>query len=73
VIATSFEIPVEQISDSCSDQTIEQWDSVGHINLVMALEQEFGLSFTMEEIMHLRDIAAISKAIAEKSGRPAAA
>jgi acyl carrier protein len=69
LIATTFEIPPDRVTDDSSGQTIEQWDSVGHINLVMALEQKFGVSFTMEEIMHLRDVGAICKAIAEKGGK----
>ena len=63
-------LPGEVIREH-SGQTIEKWDSVGHINLVMALEQKFGVSFTMEEIMHLRDVGTICKAIAEKGGKPA--
>ncbi len=70
LIATTFEIPVEQVADNSSGETIEQWDSVGHINLVMALEQKFGVSFTMDEIMHLRSVDAICKALAEKGGKP---
>ena len=71
-IAATFEISVEQVADDSSGQTIEQWDSVGHINLVMALEQKFGVSFTMEEIMQLRDVRAICRVISEQSGKPTA-
>ena len=67
LVADSFEIPIERIGDDSSSQTIEQWDSVGHINLVMALEAEFGVSFAMEEIMRLHDVRAISKVLAEKT------
>ena len=70
VIASTFEIPAERVADDSSSQSIEQWDSVGHINLVMALEQKFAVSLTMDEIMHLHDVGAICRAIAEKGGKP---
>jgi acyl carrier protein len=73
LIASTFSIPLESVADNSSGQTIEQWDSVGHINLVMAVEQKFGVSFTMDEIMHLRDVGAICRAVTEKAGKPTSA
>jgi acyl carrier protein len=66
-IASTFEIPIETIRDDSSSQTIEKWDSIGQINLVMALEQELGLSFTMDEILQLKDIATICRVVAGKT------
>jgi acyl carrier protein len=66
-IATTFEIPIESVTEESSGLTVEKWDSIGHINLVMALEQQFGVSFTMEEIMQVKDVATICKVIGEKS------
>lgn len=60
-IASTFDIPVEAVGADSSSQTIEQWDSIGHINLVMALEQRLALKFTLEEIMEMKSIGAICK------------
>ena len=68
-IASTFEVPVETIGEGCSSQTIEKWDSIGQINLVMALEQELGLSFTMDEIVQLKDFASICRVVADKAPR----
>lgn len=68
-IASTFEVPVETICDDSSSQTIEKWDSIGQINLVMALERELGLSFTMDEILQLKDFASICKVVAAKVPR----
>lgn len=69
-IAATFEIPVETICDDSSNQTVEKWDSIGQINLVMALEQELGLNFTMEEIAELKDFAAICRVVERKMSEP---
>ena len=65
-IASTFEIPVETVNSHSSSQTIEQWDSMGHINLVMALEQRFGVKFTMDEIMKLRNFASLCQVMEGK-------
>ena len=67
-IAGTFELPLESINEASSSESIEKWDSVGHINLVMALEQSLGLSFTMDEIALMKDFQAICKVVATKAG-----
>ena len=45
-----FGDPALVISDATSPVDIEGWDSFNHINLMMQLEEDFGLSFTTQEI-----------------------
>jgi acyl carrier protein len=59
VIASTFEVPEDQITNDCSSGKIPQWDSIGHLNLILALEERFKISFTVDEIMALRDVTAI--------------
>jgi acyl carrier protein len=46
-----------------------QWDSIGHMDLIMAVEQEFGVTFASFELAQLQSADAITKAVAERSGR----
>jgi len=48
-----FEIPIDQISEDSSPDTIESWDSLKHMNLVIALEEEFDCQFSDSEILDL--------------------
>ena len=50
VMSAVFEIPVEQIKDDSSPDTIESWDSLKHMNLIISLEDEFTIEFTDREI-----------------------
>jgi acyl carrier protein len=68
VIAATLEVPIESISDDDSPATLSQWDSLAHLNLVMALEQNFGVKFTLDEILGLRDVRTIQRALRQKSG-----
>ncbi len=40
----------EDITDDFSKDKSDKWDSLGHLNLIVLLENEFAISFTPEEI-----------------------
>ena len=56
-------LDVDSISDSDSVETIKTWDSVRHLNLIMAIEERFGLTFEADEIPDLISVRAISDAL----------
>ena len=66
VIALTFNVSEDQITDDCSGATIPQWDSIGHLDLILALEERFQVSFTVDEIMTMRDATAIRTVLEDK-------
>lgn len=68
LIAETLQISVESIADDSSPATLPQWDSLGHLNLVMALEQKFGVSFTLDEIIQMQDLPTIRQFLQDKKG-----
>ncbi len=63
IIAGTFGIAPETITEDFSDQTCEVWDSVRHLTLVLAIEEEFGITFDEDEIWNLASLAALTEAI----------
>jgi acyl carrier protein len=61
-----FGVPRERITPAASPETIETWDSIQHLNLVLALEEKFGVQFSPEEIEEMKSIAAVTKVLAGK-------
>jgi acyl carrier protein len=53
IMAQALKIPLEQITEETSVETIESWDSLNHINLILALEHGFGTTFAPEEIVQM--------------------
>ena len=53
VMSAVFEISVEQITEDSSPDTIESWDSLKHMNLVIALEDEFNISIPDSEVANI--------------------
>jgi acyl carrier protein len=61
-----FGIPPEKITAESSPQTVESWDSIQHLNLVLALEEKFNLQLSPEEIEDLKSIGDAAKLIESK-------
>jgi acyl carrier protein len=49
VMSTVLEVPVESIGPATDMDTVASWDSLRHLTLVLALEQEFGVQIPDEE------------------------
>lgn len=47
------------IDATCSQKNCAAWDSMNHLNLVVELEIEFGVSFEPEEIARMIDYPAV--------------
>lgn len=47
------------IDETCSQLNCKAWDSMNHLNLVVELEMEFGVSLEPEEIARMVDYAAV--------------
>jgi acyl carrier protein len=48
-VAEIFGLPVEEVTLSSSHETIEEWDSLNLLNILMSVEGEFGVSVSPEE------------------------
>lgn len=66
ILASVLETVPENISDDASQKTLENWDSLHHLMLVMALEEEFGVSFSDSDIFELLSIELIEISLREK-------
>ena len=66
VMSAVFEIPVNKIKENSSPDTIESWDSLKHMNLIIALEEEFEIEFIENEIYDMMNYTIIKSIIAEK-------
>lgn len=69
LMSNVFEIPVEEISEDSSLDSIESWDSVRHLNLILAIEEEFGITIPDEEVGNLVNYKLIELTINEQLGK----
>jgi acyl carrier protein len=61
-----FGVPADQVSAASSPQTVENWDSIQHLNLVLAVEEKFGLQLSPEEIEQMKTVGDTAKLVESK-------
>ena len=66
-IAATLKVAPAKITQTTRDQDLPAWDSLGQVNLIMALEQTFGVYIEVEEFGNLNSVPAIL-AYLEKQG-----
>ena len=55
-----------KIDANASQTTCEKWDSLQHLNIIVALEDAFDLSFEPEEIAIMKNITIIERLLLQK-------
>ena len=66
VLADVFDLAPGEVGAQTSTDTVEAWDSLQHLSLVLALEEEFGLHFDDEETVSLVSFPLITTIVAER-------
>lgn len=61
-----FGVPGDKVTPSSTPETIETWDSIQHLNLVLALEEKFGVQLSPEEIEQMKSIGDVIKVVEGK-------
>jgi acyl carrier protein len=66
ILADVLSIPLREIAENSSPDTLEGWDSLRHLNLVLALEQDFAVQFMPEEIEQMLSPKIIGELLGKK-------
>ena len=61
-----FDLDELELTDETSANDIEEWDSLSHIQLIVAIEKVFGIKFTSLEIMKWRNVGEMVTSMLEK-------
>ena len=61
-----FGVSADKITPVSTPETIETWDSIQHLNLVLALEEKFGLQLSPEEIEQMKSMGEVIKVVEGK-------
>ena len=56
MVADVLDVPPATVTRDTSPETVGNWDSVQHLNLVLSLESEFGVAVPPEDIDKLRSV-----------------
>ena len=66
-VAEVLGVAPDLLSEESSPETTPGWDSLGHLNLAVALEDEFGVSLSADDVLAMRNMGSIRR-ILRRSG-----
>lgn len=69
IVSQVMKVSVEELSEESSPDTVKAWDSLKHMNLILALEEEFDVTFSDEEIVEMLSVELILLTLQEKIGK----
>lgn len=64
-----FDDPEMVVTPSLTAADVEDWDSLAQINLVVAAEQRFGVTFLLSELSELKNVGEFEALIGRKLAR----
>ena len=67
LVAEVLEIPAATITDDLTMKDLDVWDSLKHMELVISLEQSFGLQLSFDEIVRMQSVGEIKRVLRERS------
>jgi acyl carrier protein len=63
-----FDLDDLQVSLETTAEDVEEWDSLSHIRLIVAVERKFGFKFKNSEIESLKNVGELVNLVATKVG-----
>ncbi|MDE6083267.1 MAG: acyl carrier protein [Muribaculaceae bacterium] len=63
IIAETLHIPTEAVTDELGIGLIPQWDSMGNMAVIAALEEQLAIEFPIEELFELNSVRAIIEGV----------
>jgi len=67
VLAEVLQLPPSEITDDLTMKDVEVWDSLKHMELIVALETALEVQLTFEEIVAMQSVREIKRVLAERS------
>lgn len=66
IAADIFEMDPQALNAASSPEQVEKWDSIQHLNLVLALEGKYGIAFEPEEMEQMTNLGEIATLVGTK-------
>ena len=61
-----FNRPDLELNDNLSAKDVPGWDSFNHVNLIINIEEEFGVQFTNDEVGGMQNVGSLKTLLASK-------
>ena len=72
VLLAALKLEDWDIRDETLASDIPGWDSLNHVNVILAVEEHFGVRFKMAEVLKLKSIGDLQRLVSSKTSQPQA-
>ena len=69
IIGDVLEVSPTEVTPNLSQDSVEMWDSFRHLQLILALEEEYGVQFDPQQIPELTTVAKIQATLEQKGAK----
>jgi acyl carrier protein len=66
LLSEVLQIPVSEITDDLTMKSVESWDSLKHMELIVSLEQSFEIQLSFDEIVAMQSVSEIKRVLRER-------
>ena len=66
LIATTIKVPVEELKVDSTTESLTQWTSLSHWEVIEALENEYNIEFTMDEATEFLNLGDLYEILQKK-------
>lgn len=67
ILATVLRLEESIISSDASTDNLDQWDSLAHMNLIVAIENKYGITFSEQEILESTNLISAIQLVKSKT------
>lgn len=66
ILATAIDVDLDELTDTSSPDNTPEWDSFAHMSMVAAMEEEFKITLTLDEVISMLTLPKIEEVISQK-------
>jgi acyl carrier protein len=66
ILADAISVEPASLSDESSPDNTPEWDSFAHMSMIAAIEQEFKISLTLDEVIAMQTLPKIVEVVSKK-------
>ena len=66
LLSDVLQMPSSEITDDLTMKDVEAWDSLKHMELIVALEQSFEMQLSFDEIVAMQSVREIKRVLRER-------
>jgi len=66
LLAEVLQLPVSTIADDLAMKDVDVWDSLKHMELIVSLEDNFGIQLSFDEIVTMQSVREIKRVLRER-------